>query len=239
MKLKHPRKLGSLSLGGWVSMTLLVLLCMLILIPIVCTFLYSFFSKGEISAYLSQRGSYDDSAWLDILFSPAPASLRQYYEIFIEDPAYLQFFCNSVMYSASILLGQALVIPLTAYAMAWHRRALQRKYATQFLPQTICVILAFILGYGVAAGFAALLLDFILQPVYVFPECVPSVLVEWEEIKRTFWQVQQSGAGFRELRTSKLIRLRYFAGVIPGCCAVIAVLIVTLFFKKNSSTMEK
>lgn len=125
------------------------------------------------------------------------------------------------------------------YAIAWHHSALQRKYATQLLPQTIGVILAFILGYGVAAGFAALLLDFILQPVYVFPECVPSVLVEWEEIKRTFWQVQQSGAGFRELRTSELIRLRYFAGVIPGCCAVMAVLIVTLFFKKNSSTTEK
>lgn len=118
MKKKHSHKLGSLSLGGWVSVTLLVLLCMLILIPIVCTFLYSFFSKGEISAYLSQRGSYDDSAWLDILFSPALASLRQYYEIFIEDPAYLQFFCNSVMYSASILAGQALVIPLTAYALS-------------------------------------------------------------------------------------------------------------------------
>ena len=60
------------SLGIWVSVALLVLLCALMLIPIAFTFLYSLFSKGEISAYLAQRGSYDDTAWLDILFSPAP-----------------------------------------------------------------------------------------------------------------------------------------------------------------------
>lgn len=106
------------------------------------------------------------------------------------------------------------------YAIAWHHSALQRKYAEQLLPQTIGVILAFILGYGVAAGFAALLLDFILQPVYVFPECVPSVLVEWEEIQSTFWQVQKSGAGFRELRTPALIRIRYFNMLINVCTAL-------------------
>lgn len=151
MKKKHSRKLGSLSLGGWVSVTLLVLLCMLILIPIVCTFLYSFFSKGEISAYLSQRGSYDDSAWLDILFSPAPASLRQYYEIFIEGPAYLQFFCNSVMYSASILAGQALVIPLTAYALS--RFTFRGRDAIFF-----CVLVLMILPFQVTMAPSVMML---------------------------------------------------------------------------------
>lgn len=151
MKIKHSRKLGSLSLGGWVSVTLLVLLCMLILIPIVCTFLYSFFSKGEISAYLSQRGSYDDSVWLDILFSPAPASLRQYYEIFIEDPAYLQFFCNSVMYSTSILAGQALVIPLTAYALS--RFTFRGRDAIFF-----CVLVLMILPFQVTMAPSVMML---------------------------------------------------------------------------------
>lgn len=59
------------SFGGWVSVVLLMLLCGLILIPIGFTFLYSFFSKGEISAYLAQRGSYDDTVWLEALLSPA------------------------------------------------------------------------------------------------------------------------------------------------------------------------
>lgn len=107
---------------------------------------------------------------------------------------------------------------------------LQRSYAVQLLPQMPGMVLVFILGYAAAAGLAALLLDFIIQPVYVFPECVPAVLVEWEEIQRTFWQVQQSGAGFRELRTPELLRLRYFAGIIRICSSTIA---ICLAFRYN------
>lgn len=97
---------------------------------------------------------------------------------------------------------------------------LRRSYAVQLLPQMGGMVLAFILGYAAAAGVAALLLDFMLQPVYVFPEWVPAVLVEWEEIQQTFWQVQQSGAGFRELRTPELLRLRYYAALIRASSAV-------------------
>ncbi len=120
-------------------------------------------------------------------------------------------------------------------AMAWHRRALQRRYAMQLLPQTIGLVLMLLLGYAVAAGLAALLLDFILQPVYVYPECVPAVLVEWDEIQRTFWQVQQSAASFRELRTPELLRLRYFAGLIRISCAAMATLMCLLLRKHDPS----
>lgn len=118
-------------------------------------------------------------------------------------------------------------------AVAWHRRALQRKYALQLLPQTVGLVLTFILSYGAVAGLAALLLDFILQPVYVYPECVPAVLVEWEEIRRTFWQVQQSSADFRKLRTPELLRLRYFAGMIRMSCAVMATILCLLLRKRQ------
>lgn len=97
---------------------LLLLISVLILLPIVFTFLYSFFPKSEISAYLDQRGSYDAAKWMDVLFSPAMVSLRQYYTILIEEPQYLQLFCNSVLYGFGILAGQALVIPLTAYGLS-------------------------------------------------------------------------------------------------------------------------
>ena len=101
-----------------VSCLILTLIAVIMLIPIVFTFLYSFFPKSEISSYLAQRGSYDQSRWMDILFSPAQVSLRQYYTILIEEPQYLQLFCNSVLYAGAILVGQALVIPLTAYALS-------------------------------------------------------------------------------------------------------------------------
>ncbi len=112
------RRHSRLGLGGLVSLLILTLLSAVILIPIVFTFLYSFFPKGEINAWLSQRGSYDDTKWMSVIFSPAVFSLRQYYTILIENPQYLQYFCNSVLYAAATLAGQALVIPLTSYALS-------------------------------------------------------------------------------------------------------------------------
>ena len=112
------RRRGRLGLGGLVCLLILTALSVLILIPIVFTFLYSFFPKGEIESYLAWRGSYDAEKWLDVLYAPAVVSLRQYYKIFIEDPTYLRLFCNSAMYTGGILLGQALVVPLTAYALS-------------------------------------------------------------------------------------------------------------------------
>lgn len=121
MKKKHRiRRAGEerLRLGGWVSMLVLIVLSALILLPIVFTFLYSFFPKGEIKAYLDQRGSYDAAHWMDLLYSPAVFSLRQYYTIFIENPTYLKLLCNSAMFTGAILAGQALIIPLTAYCLS-------------------------------------------------------------------------------------------------------------------------
>lgn len=100
---------------------LLCLIAVLMLIPIVFTFLYAFFPKAEISAYMKQRGNYDATHWMSVLFSPSRVSLRQMYTILIEDPTYLTLFVNSAMYSLAILLGQAIVIPLTAYGLSRFR----------------------------------------------------------------------------------------------------------------------
>lgn len=100
---------------------LLCLVSVVMLIPIVFTFLYSFFPLSEIGSYLKQRGSYDASKWLPVLFSPAQVSLRQYYRILIEEPKYLQLFLNSVRYSVGVLLGQAVVVPMTAYGLSRFR----------------------------------------------------------------------------------------------------------------------
>lgn len=110
-------------------------------------------------------------------------------------------------------------------AMTWHQRALQHKYATQLLPQSIGPVVLLVAEYALAAGCAALLLGFIIEPVYIFPECVPAVLVEWEDIQSTFWQVQQSAANFRELRTPELLRIRYFQTLINISSAVMAVVL--------------
>ena len=85
-----------------------------ILLPVVLTALYSFFSPGEIKAFMQTRGSFDAKSLMEIKLSPNMFSLSQYYKILIEDMTILRYFVNSAMYTAAILFGQALLIPAMA-----------------------------------------------------------------------------------------------------------------------------
>ena len=104
-----------------VSRALLTLVALIILLPVVLTALYSFFSPEEIKAFMETRGNYDASAWMEIKLAPRVFSLSQYYNILIEDVSVLRLLCNSAMYTVAILLGQALVIPAMAYALSRFR----------------------------------------------------------------------------------------------------------------------
>lgn len=97
---------------------LLIVLACIILFPIAITFKYSFFSPDEIKAFMETRKNYDTAVFMAVKFSPAMFSLRQYYAILIEDMTILKYFVNSVMYTVLILTGQALVIPMMAYALS-------------------------------------------------------------------------------------------------------------------------
>ena len=97
---------------------ILTLLALIILIPLVVTFLYSFFSPAEIKAFMGPRGSFDADKWMEVRLSPRVFSLSQYYEILIRDNSILKMFVNSAMYTVGILLGQAVVVPAMAYALS-------------------------------------------------------------------------------------------------------------------------
>ena len=99
----------------------LSLLALVILLPVAMTAVYSFFSPAEIQAFMGTRGSYDASVFMQIKLAPSMFSLSQYYNILIEDMTILRYFVNSAMYAAAILLGQALVIPMMAYALSRFR----------------------------------------------------------------------------------------------------------------------
>ena len=100
---------------------LLVVLACIILLPVVMTVLYSFFSPAEIKAFMKTRGNFDASVFMQIKLAPDMFSLSQYYRILIEDMSILRYFVNSAMYAAAILLGQALLIPMMAYALSRFR----------------------------------------------------------------------------------------------------------------------
>ncbi len=116
-KLKYRRPGGA----KLVTRTLLMLLAVVILVPVAVTFLYSFFSPAEIKAFMGTRGSYDAEKWMAIKLSPTLFSLSQYYEILIRDTSILHMFVNSALYTVAILLGQAAVIPMMAYALSRFR----------------------------------------------------------------------------------------------------------------------
>ena len=103
------------------SRMVLSLLALVILLPVVMTAIYSFFSPTEIKAFMGTSGSYDASAFMQIKLAPSMFSLSQYYNILIEDMTILRYFVNSAMYAAAILLGQALLIPAMAYALSRFR----------------------------------------------------------------------------------------------------------------------
>ena len=116
-----------------------------------------------------------------------------------------------------------------------YRQQLQVRYAVNLLPQLAGMILLFCLGYGGAAVLAATLMNYIIQPVYTFPEWIPAVLVEWVDIAAAFWKVWQTSATLRELRSPEILRLRYFTLLIQGCSAGAGVLLALWYARRRSA----
>ncbi len=144
------------------------------------------------------------------------------------------------------LIGMTIVLRLVTWLngrVRWYsqhyRGQLQKRYAVQLLPQLLGAILLFVLGYAASALLLAALMNYIIQPVYTFPEWIPAVLVEWQDMADAFWKVWQTSATLRELRTPQLLRLRYFTLLIQGCSAAVGVLLALRYARwRKSSTDE-
>ena len=98
-----------------------LLAALVMLLPMIQTFLYSFASMAEMKAFMKTRGSYDESLWMDAHLIPNMVSLGQYHQILITDNTVLLLFVNSAMYAALILLGQAIFIPPLAFGLSRFR----------------------------------------------------------------------------------------------------------------------
>ncbi|MBQ2955265.1 MAG: ABC transporter permease [Clostridia bacterium] len=87
------------------------------------------------------------------------------------------------------------------------------EYARVLAPKLTCDLL--ILAAGFALTIAALggLVWFSLQPVYVFPEWIPAVLVEWEDINATFWNLTKEAAKPIRCLTQEMIRMEFWTRI--------------------------
>ena len=100
---------------------MLAILAVIILLPVIQTFLYSFSSIVDMKAFMKTRNNYDNAVWMESRLSPRMFSLDQYWHILITDNTVLRLFLNSVFYAAVILLGQFLIIPAMAFALSKFR----------------------------------------------------------------------------------------------------------------------
>ena len=70
---------------------------------------------------MNGRGVMDPEKWMNLRLAPQMFSLGQYEKILISDTSVLQMFVMSVFYTVMILLGQAVFVPLLAYALSRFR----------------------------------------------------------------------------------------------------------------------
>ena len=94
-----------------VSRFFLSLLAIMILLPLIVTALYSFSSPSEIKAFMKTLDGFDAEKFMQIKLAPDLFSLRQYYNILIEDMTVLHYFVNSSMYTLFFLVVALMVLP--------------------------------------------------------------------------------------------------------------------------------
>lgn len=91
------------------------------------------------------------------------------------------------------------------------------RLAAEYMPRPLPMILFNVLWRGVALAVLALLAAWVftqlIYPVYIYPEYIPAVLVEPEEIATTFWNVQMAEGEGIFYRTMQKARIVYFTGL--------------------------
>ena len=92
----------------------------LILLPVIITLLYSFFAPDEIRSFMETRSQYGEQM-MEIKLSPHKVSLEQYWHILIEDTSVLRYYFNSIVYTLTILICQAIIVPAMAYALSRYK----------------------------------------------------------------------------------------------------------------------
>ncbi|REK71620.1 carbohydrate ABC transporter permease [Paenibacillus paeoniae] len=105
---------------GWVApllrSLLLILIASLLLMPVVLTVVNSFMTERDIMANYGMLGKTDTSLFVNLKWIPDWVSFQQYGEVLISTPKFLYLFWNSVSMVVPIIIGQALVAILAAFA---------------------------------------------------------------------------------------------------------------------------
>lgn len=117
-------------------------------------------------------------------------------------------------------------------ALGWLREEknrLESSYLPALLPRMILKALA---CAGMAAGLLLALWALVLlalEPVYIFPEWVPAVPVEWDDIASTFWNNQTAANRIISLRTAQSMTLELFGQAMGLLCTLCGLMLAKFY----------
>lgn len=124
----------------------------------------------------------------------------------------------SITWRWSIRFGRALWQQL--------RGKMQRYYPGRLVGRMAFSLLAVLLLTAAHVGAAYLLFSASIDPVYVFPEWVPTILVEPDDIIKAFWNNITAQTALVALRTPQVLALGFYHRILTALCALALALVV-------------
>ena len=94
------------------------------------------------------------------------------------------------------------------------RLRLKTEYFRSMLPSILPRAGLLALGYAALLAAAYGILTLAIEPMYVFTEWIPDVLVELSSITERFWQLTSAAAKPVFIRTKEYAEIRFWAGLL-------------------------
>ena len=104
------------------------------------------------------------------------------------------------------------------------------------LPGLLPRILLLALGYAALLAAAFGVLTLAIEPMYVFTEWIPDVLVELSSITERFWQLTSAAAAPISIRTKEYAEIRFWSGLVRwgALSALTGALVMALSARRGS-----
>lgn len=111
------------------------------------------------------------------------------------------------------------------------KEKLRSRYVHRLLPEFFARGLLILSMYALNLALIYLVLSQLIAPVYIFPEWVPTVLVEPKDILRTFWGLRAGQSALVALRTPVLIRLQFLHRLMTAACLALGALMLKPWYR--------
>lgn len=107
------------------------------------------------------------------------------------------------------------------------RERLKSDYALRLMPRFLLAGLTIALLFAAGVGLLFYVLSEFIAPVYIFPEWVPTILVEPRDIGATFWNNRAAVAGLVSLRTRELLILQALRSILTALAIAAGAMLIT------------